>query len=239
MTASGETRRVVALLPAAGNSTRMRLASGAGSKVSLEISPGLTVLQSALSRLKASNCFSHFVIACRPSESVEIIAQTGEILARDNFEVISGGHSRQESVRLLLEHVRGQAEVVAVHDAARPYPGVEAVMQAVQAAFTRGGAILACPLVSTVKFVEDGKILRTVPRENLYEAHTPQCFRFDLLWRAHEKALIDGYLGTDESELVERLGFAVEVIPSGRENLKITAPSDLSESILDRTRSPR
>lgn len=225
---SGECRSVFALLPAAGSSTRMELAPGAGSKVSLQVSPGLTVLQSALSRLKISNCFSRFVIACRPVESVDIAAQASEIVGRDKVEIISGGSSRQESVRLLLEHVRGRAEIVAVHDAARPFPSSEAIVRAIEAAARSGGAILACPLVSTIKFVEAGKIVRTVPRENLYEAHTPQCFRFDLLWRAHEQAMAEGYCGTDESELVERLGLCVEIIPSGRENLKITAPSDLT-----------
>jgi 2-C-methyl-D-erythritol 4-phosphate cytidylyltransferase len=97
----------------------------------------------------------------------------------------------------------------------------------VEAARAHGAAICALPIAETVKRVRDGIVEVTVDRSALWSVQTPQAFAAALLREAHEKARRDGFLGTDESMLVERLGHAVAVVPGLRENVKITTPDDL------------
>ncbi|MBC7931557.1 MAG: 2-C-methyl-D-erythritol 4-phosphate cytidylyltransferase, partial [Rubrivivax sp.] len=93
---------------------------------------------------------------------------------------------------------------------------------------TGGAAILAVPAVETKKEAEDGLVLRTLERKTLWQAQTPQCFRYELLRRAYELALADGLDATDDSALVERTGATVRIIEGGAHNIKITTPHDFA-----------
>jgi 2-C-methyl-D-erythritol 4-phosphate cytidylyltransferase len=118
--------------------------------------------------------------------------------------------------------------LVAVHDAARPAVPPSVVAAVVEAAGVDGGAIAALPVVETLKeAAPDGHVLGTVSRERLYRAQTPQCFRYPLLVRALKKATEDGFVGTDEASLVERIGGTVRIVPGSEQNLKVTALEDL------------
>jgi 2-C-methyl-D-erythritol 4-phosphate cytidylyltransferase len=102
------------------------------------------------------------------------------------------------------------------------------VAAVVEAAGVDGGAIAAVPVVETLKETSPERlVLRTVPRERLYRAQTPQCFRYPLLVRALRKATEDGFEGTDEASLVERLGAPVRIVAGSEQNLKVTALEDL------------
>lgn len=146
-------------------------------------------------------------------------------LAFLNVEVVDGGATRAETVEHALTRVSPQADYVAVHDAARPLiakPWIDAVFAAAQSA---GAAILATPIVNTVKRVESGRVVETVDRSQLWAAQTPQVVERSLLLDAFAQR--NGFPATDEAQLVERLGRAVAVVEGSPLNLKITTQDDL------------
>lgn len=142
--------------------------------------------------------------------------------------VLPGGAVRQESVAAGLRGVSPACDFVAVHDGARPLLTLDVLEGALQKAFKAGAVIVAVPVKETVKVVNGmGEIQSTPTRGNLWVAQTPQIFRRDFLVRACEKAREEGFEGTDDASLVERLGIRVEVYPGSYENIKVTTPEDL------------
>ena len=142
--------------------------------------------------------------------------------------VVDGGRTRQASVRIGLDALDEVFDPVLVHDAARPLlaPGLVAACASTAAAV--GACVAAVPVSSTVKAITaDGVVERTLDRERLREAQTPQGFRGSLLREAHLRAVSDGVEGTDDAVLVEGLGATVAVIDGDPENLKVTRPVDL------------
>lgn len=151
--------------------------------------------------------------------------------------VVAGGERRQDSVRHGLAGLDVAVDVVAVHDAARPLLRAATALEAIQVAADRGAALVAVPVSDTVKEVApDGVVVGTPDRSRLWRAQTPQCFRTELLLRAHEQALRDGIAATDDAALVELLGHAVPVVQGEAWNLKVTEPEDLTvaQALLDR-----
>ncbi len=140
--------------------------------------------------------------------------------------VVAGGVDRQESVWRALQRVPESARWVVVHDAVRPFI-TAALVERVRAAAAHGGATCGMPVRETVKRVKDGAVEATVERVGLWLTQTPQAFTRALLWEAHEKARRDGFSGTDDAVLVERLGTTVAMVPGLPQNLKITTPEDL------------
>ncbi len=157
---------------------------------------------------------------------------------RKVFEVVAGGAERQDSVRNGLKCASG-AGIILVHDGARPLVTFRIVEDTIKAAHETGGAIAAVPVKDTIKEVAGGVVARTVPREALVSVQTPQAFRTGILLRAFKKAAEDGFLGTDESSLVERIGERVAVVEGSYENIKITTVEDMgiAEGILKKRTS--
>jgi 2-C-methyl-D-erythritol 4-phosphate cytidylyltransferase len=145
--------------------------------------------------------------------------------------VVEGGNSRQESVENALRSLGPEYSLVAVHDAVRPFIDLETIHKVFDEAAETGAAIVGVPAVDTVKQVTRGtthvRIRATLPREKLVMAQTPQVFRYDLLVRAFEAARQDGFIGTDESSMVERLDVEVSVVPGSDRNIKITKSTDM------------
>jgi 2-C-methyl-D-erythritol 4-phosphate cytidylyltransferase len=172
-----------------------------------------------------------------PSVSEVVVAAPAQHLARTRralaslrggrVRVIEGGAERQDSVRHGVQALSDRARIIAVHDAVRPFVSRALIDRVVAAARVHGAAICALPIAETVKRVRDGKVDATVDRAGLWSVQTPQAFHAALLREAHDKAHRDGFVGTDESMLVERLGHVVAVVPGLRENIKITTPDDL------------
>ncbi len=144
-----------------------------------------------------------------------------------DIKLVQGGHERFASVRKALDAVDDAAELVAVHDAVRPCVTQGWIDRVFARAAETGAAILAAPLVGTIKRVADGQISETVPRAGLYEAQTPQVFHRDLLVKAYEN-LADDAAPTDDAEVVERSGHPVAIVETDRRNLKITTRSDMT-----------
>ncbi|ALS80133.1 MULTISPECIES: 2-C-methyl-D-erythritol 4-phosphate cytidylyltransferase [Planococcus] len=138
----------------------------------------------------------------------------------------TGGVERQDSVRACLE-VIPPCGVVLVHDAARPFIDQKVIAQLAETAQQSGAAIAAVPVKDTIKKAENGVITETVDRNQLWMIQTPQAFRYSLILEAARIAHKDGFMGTDEAMLVERLNQPVAIVESTYENIKMTTPDDL------------
>lgn len=143
--------------------------------------------------------------------------------------VAPAGAIRQESAFSGLECVPDDFQYVVMHDGARPLITPELVEHTI--AMVKGnldcdGAIVAHPAIDTLKVVEDGVVMGTPDRNVFWNAQTPQVFRAGIFRRAHAAALSDGFVGTDDSSLIERLGGRVLVVEGSRDNMKLTVPED-------------
>lgn len=150
--------------------------------------------------------------------------------------VVRGGPRRQDSVRRGLEALNAEtADIVLVHDGVRPLLSPALIDRVIRGARRNKAVIPVVSIEETVKEVVPGQIVRTLNRAHLYRAQTPQGFSYSLLKRALQKADEEGYSGTDEAELVERLGEKVAVVEGEAQNLKITTREDLrmAEAWLD------
>jgi len=169
--------------------------------------------------------------------------RTRDEVARAGLEVpvkiTPGGHERQDSVRAALALTSSEAQVIVIHDAARPFADATLFRRCLEAAFARGAAIAAIPVADTLKRVADGAIVATVKRAGLYQAQTPQAFQRRLLVAAHERAVRERIVATDDADLVEQIGGTVEIVEASALNLKITTRSDLTiaESFATATKS--
>lgn len=143
--------------------------------------------------------------------------------------VAPAGSIRQESAFSGLEYVGDEFEYVALHDGARPLITPDLVLHTINTVkgnFDADGAVVAHPAVDTLKVVENGVIMGTPDRSVFWNAQTPQVFRAGVYRRAHASALSDGFVGTDDSALIERLGGKVLVVEGKRDNIKLTVPED-------------
>jgi len=142
--------------------------------------------------------------------------------------VVAGGRERQDSVHNGLKSLSADTDVVLVHDGVRPFVTQAMIRNTAQAASEHGAAVAAIPVNDTLKRVGDGGFIEGgVSREGLWRMQTPQAFRYPLLVEAFEQAGRDGFYGTDEVSLVERLGVKVIVVEGAETNIKITRPEDL------------
>ncbi len=143
--------------------------------------------------------------------------------------VIHGGAERQDSVRNGLAALETQCEIVVIHDAARPFIGVEAIQRSVDAAAETGSAVVATPVRDTIKRADAQHTIReTVSRQDLWLAQTPQTFQVGVIRAAHRWAQQRDIVGTDDASLVEQMGRPVCIVPGDALNFKITTPDDLA-----------
>lgn len=143
--------------------------------------------------------------------------------------VAPSGPSRQESAFSGLEYVTDEYDYVVLHDGARPLVSPELILHTINTCkgnIDCDGVIVGHPTVDTLKIVEDGVIMGTPDRRVFWDAQTPQVFRTGIYRRAHASALSDGFMGTDDSSLIERLGGKVLVVEGKRNNIKLTVPED-------------
>ena len=150
-------------------------------------------------------------------------------------KVVVGGGERIHSVRAGLREVRPEAQLIAIHDGARPLVTGEILEETIRRAGETGAAAPAVPITDTVKRAEGELAVETVDRSALRAIQTPQIFQADLIRAAVQKALEDGEVLTDDCAAVERLGMKVSLTRGSRENIKITTPFDLllGEAILE------
>ncbi|MBI3398266.1 MAG: 2-C-methyl-D-erythritol 4-phosphate cytidylyltransferase [Deltaproteobacteria bacterium] len=148
--------------------------------------------------------------------------------------IVCGGRERQDSVMAGILAAGTGWDVVVVHDGVRPLVTTAMIEETVLTARRTGAATLAIPVKDTIKQVSSGFVKKTLQREQLWAIQTPQTFRFDILKRAHRLAKKQGFIGTDDCILVERVGQKVAIVKGSYDNIKITTPEDLilGEAIL-------
>lgn len=189
---------------------------------------GLPILVHTVRKFIASPLISEIVVAFRGED----IQSASELLKAEQqikpIRLVEGGETRQQSVENALATLGEDTDLVAVHDAVRPFVDQATIERVILEAGETGAAVVGIVPVDTVKLVHLNKIRQTLTRERLILSQTPQVFRYDLLKRAFEKAREDGFTGTDESSLVERLEqVEVSVVSGSDRNIKITRPSDM------------
>ena len=237
--------KVSVILPAAGLGTRMGREKSGTSRKQFMLLEGAPILIHTIRKFLHCPSVAEIVVALRAEDMDWARGLIHQEHPQKPVRVVEGGESRQESVENALETLSPDTDLVAVHDAVRPFIDSELVEKVIAEAAHNGAAIVGIVPVDTVKKVHKNKIRSTLPREHLVLAHTPQVFRFDLLKRAFAEARKDAFTGTDEASLVERLEqVEVSVVQGSDRNIKITKPSDmelarlfLAEELAGRTAS--
>ena len=214
----------VAVVLAYGQGARL----GAGEPKALVALGGRPLLAWSRSALAAARHVRGVFVVGEPSRVAPLLAALPAPLRARVLDVVTGGATRQESCAMGLARVPGDAEVVLVHDAARPFAEAALFDAVAEAARTHGAALAAQPLADTLKRVAGDRVVATVERAGLWQAQTPQGARRALFVEAHAAAARDGVTATDDVALVERLGADVRIVPAPSFNRKITTPADLA-----------
>lgn len=216
----------VAIIAAGGRGARL----GGKQAKQFRALGGTPIIVHTLRRFEHAASIGEVVIVLPPDEVASFVNLSTKYNLRKLARVVPGGDSRGESICKGLQTLRtATAGVVAIHDGVRPFVTAAEIDETVRKAEEVGAAVLAAPAVDTIKEIDKDFIVRTLRRENLRHALTPQCFRYDILRRAYEEARRDdGVAGaTDDSALVEKLGVRVAVVNGDPRNIKITRPQDL------------
>ena len=217
--------RVGVVVPAAGKGRRM---GGVRSKQFLELD-GKPIIIRTLEHFQSSPLIDCIVVAV----SSDVIEESRSLIGGAGLTkvtgIVSGGDERQDSVWCGLEALDSRnPHFVLVHDGVRPFIDGDLIDRVLSAAVRHRAAVPAVRAKETVKLTgADGFVQETLPREQLWIAQTPQAFEFKLLHRAYERARADGFIGTDDASLVERLGEKVSIVEGSYDNIKITTPEDL------------
>jgi 2-C-methyl-D-erythritol 4-phosphate cytidylyltransferase len=221
----GMAMNVSVLIPAAGHGRRM---GGSLSKPYLEVA-GRPILAHTLSLFQQHAQIDQIYLVVS-AEAIEHCRR--EIVERFAFSkvkgLVVGGAERQASVYLGLQAcAASDDDLILVHDGVRPLATAACIDRLLPVVARTGAAVVAVPVKDTIKEVAAGLVLGTPERARLWQVQTPQGFRAELLRRAHQQALSDGFLGTDDAALVEHLGEAVAVVEGDYRNIKITTADDL------------
>lgn len=144
-----------------------------------------------------------------------------------NINLVYGGKERQDSIYNGLKKVSKNCNIVIIHDGARPFMDDKLINDSIESAMEKEAVVVGVPVRDTIKIVNNNIIQETPDRNLLWSAQTPQTFKYRLLVKAYEEAYKNGYYGTDDSMLVEKIGKNVTMIMGSYENIKITTPEDI------------
>ena len=155
-----------------------------------------------------------------------------EVIEQHKFQKVSqivpGGRRRQESVKNGIDALPKDADIVAIHDGVRPFITRVMIEDSIHSAVRNGAVVFAMPVKETIKVSNpDGTVLKTLDRESLWQIQTPQTFQVNIIKEAYYRATEDGFIGTDDASLVERIGVKVHILPGSFTNIKITTLEDL------------
>jgi 2-C-methyl-D-erythritol 4-phosphate cytidylyltransferase len=222
---TGDKKKIVgAIIPAGGAGQRF----GPGQAKQFMDLDGWPILAHCLSRFDQTEAVDQVVVVV-PFDQLEYVRKN--IIISFGFSkvaaLIPGGESRQESVCNGFLAMPDDVDLVVIHDGVRPLVRVSTIENVVEAAKEFGAAISAVKVRDTLKQVDNGVIQSTLDRDFIWQAQTPQAFDRLLLAEALAKAKNDGFVGTDEATLIERLGHPIRIVPGAPENVKITMPEDL------------
>ncbi len=223
---------VSVIIAAAGMSNRM------GSKInkqfiSIDNKP---ILAHTIEKFEACSYVDEIIVVAK-DEEIEYCKR--EIVKKYGFnkvsKVVRGGKTRQDSAYNGLLALDEKADIVLIHDGARPFVKNENIVDGIKGVLKYDACVIGVPVKDTIKVVDsDNDVDKTPNRDKIWAAQTPQCFKHTIIMEAYEKAIKDGFVGTDDSMLVERAGYEVKMVMGSYENIKITTPEDLivAESLL-------
>ena len=197
---------------------------------------GTPIIFRTLKPFEQCESIQEVIVVLPAEESGAFLALAGKQGLRKLSRVVPGGATRADSVKRGLNAIRSaSAGIVAVHDGVRPFVTAEEIDSVVAAAESDGAAILVAPITDTIKQVGEHSVVRTLDRQELRRALTPQCFRYELLRKAYENADVNDPALTDDSALLERIGARVTAVTGSARNIKITTPEDLllAEALLN------
>jgi 2-C-methyl-D-erythritol 4-phosphate cytidylyltransferase len=223
----------VAIVVAAGKGTRF---GGNRPKQFLDLN-GAPVIVQTLRQFERCTEIESVIVVLPAEEMAGFQSLIEKFDLKKVSHVVAGGNSRAQSVRNGLATI-DQADIVTVHDGVRPLVTPEEINRVVRAARVSGAAILVAPIGDTVKAIDNSRVKRTLPRQDLRRALTPQCFRFEILKRAYDclaEIESSGIEVTDDSFLVDRLGVEIVAVEGSARNIKITNAEDLvlAEALLE------
>ena len=214
----------IAMIAAAGSGTRM----ASDRPKQFLLLAGAPIIFHTLKPFEQCESIHEVIVVLPAEESAGFVSLAGKYGLRKVARVVPGGVTRADSVKRGLMAIRSATvEIVAVHDGVRPFVTVEEIDRTVAAARTDGAAILVAPATDTIKQVSDGSVVKTLDRSTLRRALTPQCFQYELLRQAYQRADVNDPSLTDESALIEQLGQRVSVVEGSARNIKITSAEDL------------
>jgi 2-C-methyl-D-erythritol 4-phosphate cytidylyltransferase len=190
---------------------------------------GKPILYYSLTEFEKCSLVSDIILVL-PEDDLEEYEKKINNLGKFNkvSKIISGGKQRQDSVYRGLKKLSNNTDIVVIHDAARPLISSSIINLTIEQAALTGCAICAIKVKDTVKTINvNNRINGTLDRKSLWLAQTPQAFRYNIIKEAYEKAFIDNYFGTDESTLVERIGYKPSIVSGSEYNIKITESKDI------------
>jgi 2-C-methyl-D-erythritol 4-phosphate cytidylyltransferase len=223
-------KSVAAIICAAGPSSRF---GGKRKKPFVDVA-GRAVFLRSVELFANRNDVKQLLLAISPEDEELVKVKWGPNLNFFNVKICFGGTERFDTVQKSLELIKDDIELIAVHDAVRCCVKEEWIDKVIAAAQT-GAAILACPVVATIKEAKNNVIIQTVDRAGLYEAQTPQVFKAELIRKAYENLKnLDRSKISDDAQLVEAIGEKVSIVETDSSNIKITHKADLAiaEAIL-------
>ena len=217
--------KVTAIITAAGKGKRM-LHSVPKHFIRLEDKP---VLAHTLDVFERCPDVNQVLVVSRSGEEDYCLKEVVEKYGyKKVLKIVIGGDRRQDSVYNGIKELDEDTDIVLVHDGVRPFVSQNTLSEAIKLAIFADGVVTAVPVKDTIKYVGDDGIIRATPdRSSLWHAQTPQVFKRRILEEAYVRAYNDKYTGTDESSLVERLGYKVKIVEGTADNIKITTKEDL------------
>jgi 2-C-methyl-D-erythritol 4-phosphate cytidylyltransferase len=217
--------KTVAIIPAGGVGRRM------GNGIPKQYLPlaGIPILVRTLQAFQRSPVVDEIFLAVPEGDIPEVrqAIVAGYGLSKVHL-ILPGGRERQDSVRNALQYAGDEHGIIVIHDGVRPFVSGDLIGRAVAAAREFGAITVGAPVKDTVKEVTaEGWVNKTITREGLWLTQTPQVFRKPIIIAAYQKAAADGFYGTDDASLVERMEIPVRMIPGDSDNIKVTTPEDL------------
>jgi 2-C-methyl-D-erythritol 4-phosphate cytidylyltransferase len=165
------------------------------------------------------------IVVVVPKEDIDEVQTCLQELKKE-IKVVSGGQTRHNSVMNGL-NAAGSCNIVLIHDGVRPFVTATLIGRVINGTKEADGCIPVLPVIDTIKIAENGFIKKTVPREYLFAVQTPQAFRMEKIFNAHNKAIGREYIPTDDSILIEESGGTVKIVEGEHFNIKITLPEDM------------
>lgn len=229
---------ITAIIAAAGSGKRM---GSEINKIFLTIH-NVPIIARSAAAIAACPEVDELIIVGAASEIDKLAEVLRQYQPGKPWRIVAGASERQYSITNALQAVSQETKLILVHDAARPLIDPAVVKQVIDGARKHKAAVVAVPVKDTIKIIDNEQyVVETPPRQTLWSIQTPQGFDATLLREAYAHALKDGFLGTDDAGLVERLGKKVKIVPGGYNNIKITSPEDLriAEALLGERKDMR